>query len=105
MAWVWLIIAGLFEIGWALGLKYTDGFTKILPSILTIGMMIASFFLLSMALKSIPIGTAYAIWTGIGAVGVATVGMIFFHESSDLIRLIFISLIIIGVLGLKWAEG
>jgi quaternary ammonium compound-resistance protein SugE len=105
MAWIWLILAGVFEIGWAIGLKYTDGFSKLIPSLLTITLMIASFFLLSIAVKEIPIGTGYAIWTGIGAIGVAIAGMILFQESRDILRLICIGLIIIGVLGLKWAEG
>lgn len=104
MAWIWLILAGLLEIAWAIGLKYTEGFSKPLPSVATIATMIASFFLLSIAVKNIPLGTAYATWTGIGAIGVAITGMIFFNEPRDLFRLIFIGFIIVGVLGLKWAE-
>ena len=80
MAWIYLIIAGLFECGWAIGLKYTDGFTRLMPSILTVAAMAISFWLLSTAMKTIPVGTAYAVWTGIGAVGVAIMGMILFGE-------------------------
>jgi len=101
MAWIYLFIAGLFEIGWAIGLKYTDGFTKLWPSVLSIATMILSFYFLSTAVKSIPIGTAYAIWTGIGAVGTAILGIILFGESKELIRIFFILLIVIGIVGLK----
>ena len=101
MAWIYLFIAGFFEIGWAVGLKYTDGFTKLWPSVITIIGMILSFYFLSAAVKTIPIGTAYAIWTGIGAVGTAIFGMILFGESKEFIRLIFIFLIVIGIIGLK----
>jgi len=101
MAWIYLFIAGLFEIGWAVGLKYTDGFTKLLPSVLTIIGMILSFYFLSTAVKSIPIGTAYAIWTGIGAVGTAILGIILFGESKEFVRIFFILLIVIGIVGLK----
>jgi quaternary ammonium compound-resistance protein SugE len=101
MSWIFLFIAGLFEIGWAIGLKYTNGFTKLLPSVITIITMILSFYFLSTAVKTIPIGTAYAIWTGIGAVGTAILGIILFGESKELIRLFFILLIIIGIVGLK----
>lgn len=101
MAWIYLFIAGLFEIGWAVGLKYTDGFTKIFPSIITIITMILSFYFLSTAVKTIPIGTAYAIWTGIGAIGTAIFGIILFGESKELIRIFFMFLILIGIVGLK----
>lgn len=101
MSWIYLFIAGLFEIGWAVGLKYTDGFTKLWPSVITIIGMILSFYFLSSAVKTIPIGTAYAIWTGIGAVGTAILGIILFNESKEFIRVFFILLIIIGVVGLK----
>jgi len=101
MAWIYLFIAGLFEIGWAIGLKYTEGFTKLWPSVITIIGMILSFYFLSTAVKSIPIGTAYAIWTGIGAVGTAILGIFLFGESKEVIRLLFILLIIIGIVGLK----
>jgi len=101
MSWIYLFIAGLFEIGWAIGLKYTEGFTKLWPSVVTIIGMILSFYFLSTAVKSIPIGTAYAVWTGIGAVGTAILGIILFGESKEVIRLFFILLIIVGIIGLK----
>ena len=93
MAWIYLFIAGLFEIGWAVGLKYTDGFTKLWPSVITIIGMILSFYFLSSAVKTIPIGTGYAIWTGIGAVGTAILGIFLFGESKEFIRIFFIMLI------------
>jgi quaternary ammonium compound-resistance protein SugE len=102
MAWIYLFIAGLFEIGWAVGLKYTEGFTKLWPSVITIVTMILSFYFLSSAVKTIPIGTAYAIWTGIGAVGTAILGIFLFGESKEFIRLFFILLIVIGIVGLKF---
>jgi quaternary ammonium compound-resistance protein SugE len=102
MAWIYLFIAGLFEIGWAIGLKYTDGFNKLWPSVFTIATMILSFYFLSSAIKTIPIGTAYAIWTGIGAVGTAILGIILFNESKEFIRIFFIFLIVIGIVGLKF---
>ena len=101
MAWIYLIIAGLFECGWAIGLKYTDGFTRLIPSILTVAAMAISFWLLSTAMKTIPVGTAYAVWTGIGAVGVAIMGMILFGESRDVLRVISLVLIVSGIVGLK----
>ena len=101
MTWLYLFIAGLFEIGWAVGLKYTDGFTKLWPTIITIIGMILSFYFLSSAVKTIPIGTAYAVWTGIGAVGTAILGIILFGESKELIRIFFILMIIVGIVGLK----
>jgi len=101
MAWIYLFIAGLFEIGWAVGLKYTDGFTKLWPSVITIVGMVLSFYFLSSAVKTIPIGTAYAIWTGIGAVGTAILGIVLFNESKEFIRIFFILLIVIGIVGLK----
>lgn len=102
MSWIYLFIAGLFEIGWAVGLKYTEGFTKLWPSVVTIIGMILSFYFLSTAVKSIPIGTAYAIWTGIGAVGTAILGIILFGESKEITRIFFIILIVIGIVGLKF---
>ncbi|WP_068471462.1 DMT family transporter [Candidatus Protochlamydia phocaeensis] len=102
MAWIWLILAGLLEVGWAIGLRYTEGFSKLIPSLLTLSLMAASFFLLSQALETIPMGTAYAVWTGIGSLGVALAGIFFFQESSDIWRLVCIGLIVMGVLGLKW---
>lgn len=101
MNWIYLLIAGLLEIGWAIGLKYTEGWSRILPSVLTAAMMIASFYFLSMALKTLPIGTAYAVWTGIGTVGAAVLGMIIFNEPRDFARILCILLIIGGIAGLK----
>ncbi|MBL8524378.1 MAG: quaternary ammonium compound efflux SMR transporter SugE [Betaproteobacteria bacterium] len=101
MAWVLLILAGAFEIVWAVGLKYTDGFTKPLASTVTIAGMVISVWLLSLALKTIPLGTGYAIWTGIGAVGTAVAGMILFGESRAVIRLVCIAMIVAGIVGLK----
>ncbi|MBB5211649.1 quaternary ammonium compound efflux SMR transporter SugE [Microbulbifer hydrolyticus] len=99
--WLLLLIAGLLEVGWAIGLKYTQGFTKPLPSVLTIITMIASFYFLAQALKTIPVGTGYAVWTGIGAVGTAILGIVLFAESSALPRLACIGLIVAGIIGLK----
>ena len=101
MAWIYLVVAGLFECGWAIGLKYTDGFTKLFPSLLTILAMAISFWLLSIAMKTIPVGTAYAVWTGIGAVGVAILGMVLLGESRDIMRVICLLLIVSGIVGLK----
>ena len=101
MAWAYLTVAGLFEIGWAIGLKYSDGFSKPVPSLLTIVAMAASLWLLSAAMKTIPVGTAYAVWTGIGAIGVAILGMILFGESRDILRIACLFLIIAGIIGLK----
>ena len=101
MDWLLLLLAGLLETGWAIGLKYSQGFTKLGPSVVTIGLMIASFFLLSRALKTIPIGTGYAVWTGIGAVGTVIVGMIFLGESRDVGRICCLFLIVAGIVGLK----
>jgi quaternary ammonium compound-resistance protein SugE len=101
VAWVLLILAGVFEIVWAVGLKYTDGFTKPLASGITIAGMVISVWLLSLALKSIPLGTGYAIWTGIGAVGTAIAGMILFGESRAVIRMVCIAMIVAGIIGLK----
>ena len=101
MAWVYLVVAGLFECGWALGLKYSDGFTRLVPSLFTIAAMVLSFWLLSLAMRSIPIGTAYAIWTGIGAVGVAVIGMLFLGEPREILRIACLLLIVTGMVGLK----
>jgi Membrane transporters of cations and cationic drugs len=101
MNWIVLIIAGFFEMGWAVGLKYSEGFTKPLPSIFTLVGMVASFYFLSLALKSFPLGTAYAIWTGIGTVGTVILGVILFKEPFDLIRFLCIGLIVLGIIGLK----
>ncbi|MBN9346448.1 MAG: QacE family quaternary ammonium compound efflux SMR transporter, partial [Devosia sp.] len=87
MAWVYLVTAGLLEVGWAIGLKYTEGFTRLVPSVLTVGSMVLSVALLGLALRDLPVGTAYAIWTGIGAVGVAALGIMLFQEPATAIRL------------------
>jgi quaternary ammonium compound-resistance protein SugE len=104
MAWTCLVIAGLLEIGWAIGLKYTEGFSRLWPSIATICAMIGSFNLLAAALKTIPVGTGYAVWTGIGAAGTAIVGMAFLGESREMLRILCILLIIAGVLGLRFVS-
>ena len=104
MAWAYLVIAGLFEIGWAIGLKYTEGFTRLWPSIWTAASMGVSVFLLAKALEEIPVGTGYAVWTGIGAVGTAILGMILFGESRDVLRLMCIVLIVAGIAGLRLVE-
>ncbi|MFA6571765.1 MAG: quaternary ammonium compound efflux SMR transporter SugE [Bacteroidota bacterium] len=101
MAWLYLGIAGIMEIVWAIGIKYAEGFTKLYPSIGTVAGMIVSFYFLSLALRTIPIGTGYAVWTGIGAVGTAIYGILFFNESRDLPRIICILLIVSGIVGLK----
>jgi quaternary ammonium compound-resistance protein SugE len=101
MAWVYLAIAGLFEICWAIGLKYSDGFSKPVPSMLTVAAMGFSIWLLAIAMRTIPVGTAYAVWTGIGAVGVAVLGMVLFGESREFLRIACLFLIIAGILGLK----
>lgn len=101
MAWVVLFIAGLLEVGWAVGLKYTEGFTRLWPSVGTISAMAVSFFLLSHALKTIPVGTGYAIWTGIGAVGTVIVGMALLGEPREVGRIVCILLILTGIVGLK----
>lgn len=101
MPWIFLSLAGILEIIWAVGLKYSHGFTKPIPTVITIVTMIASFILLAQALKSIPVGTGYAIWTGIGAVGTAIAGIVLFGESRDTLRLICISMIVAGIVGLK----
>jgi quaternary ammonium compound-resistance protein SugE len=101
MAWLILFLAGLCEVGWAVGLKYTEGYTKLWPTVFTLAGMAASVWLLGLALRTLPLGTAYAIWTGIGAVGVAIMGILLFHESLDPIRIGAIGLIVLGIVGLK----
>jgi quaternary ammonium compound-resistance protein SugE len=101
VSWVYLFVAGLLEIGWAIGLKYTHGFTRLWPSVGTIVTMIASFFFLSVALKTIPVGTGYAVWTGIGAVGTAIFGMVLLGEPREAGRILCLVLIIAGIVGLK----
>ncbi|QNK66021.1 quaternary ammonium compound efflux SMR transporter SugE [Variovorax sp. PAMC26660] len=101
MAWVVLFFAGLLEIGWAIGLKYTEGFTKLWPSVGTAISMVLSVILLGWAMRSLPVGTAYAVWTGIGAVGTVILGIVLFHEPANAARLVCVGLIVAGILGLK----
>lgn len=105
MSWIILFFAGLFEVGWAVGLKYTEGFTRPLPTALTVAAMLVSLGLLGLAMKDLPLGTAYAIWTGVGAVGTVIAGIILFGESMALIRLASVALIICGLIGLKMSHG
>jgi quaternary ammonium compound-resistance protein SugE len=105
MAWLYLIVAGVLELCWAIGLKYADGFTKLWPSAWTILTMIASFFCLAQAVRTIPIGTGYAIWTGIGAVGTAILGIVLFAESTAPARLACMALVVLGIIGLKLTSG
>ncbi|WP_070886669.1 quaternary ammonium compound efflux SMR transporter SugE [Pseudomonas argentinensis] len=105
MSWIILFFAGLFEVGWAVGLKYTDGFTRPLPAVLTVAAMLVSLGLLGLAMRELPLGTAYAIWTGIGAVGTVIAGIILFGESMALVRLVSVALIICGLIGLKMSHG
>jgi quaternary ammonium compound-resistance protein SugE len=102
MAWLLLILAGLFEIGWAIGLKYTNGFTAPMPTALTVIAMVISVVLLGLAVRDLPIGTAYAVWTGIGTVGTVILGMILFGDPATIIRLTCITMIVAGILGLKF---
>lgn len=101
MHWFYLLIAGIFEISWAIGLKFSHGFTQIIPSILTVACMILSFYFLAIALKHLPLGTAYAIWTGIGTLGTVILGIILFKEPCTALRLVCIGLILCGITGLK----
>lgn len=101
MAWIILIVAGLFEVGWAVGLKFTDGFTRLLPTGLTVVSMVISLGLLGLALHTLPLGTAYAVWTGVGTVGTALLGMALFGEPAQAMRLVCIGLIVAGIVGLK----
>ncbi len=101
MAWVYLLIAGLFEVVWAVGLKYTHGFTRLGPSVITVVGMVASFVLLAQGLKTLPLGTAYTVWTGIGAIGTVLVGIVALGESRDPVRLLCIAAILAGIIGLK----
>lgn len=103
MAWIFLVVAGVLEIVWAIGLKYADGFTRLWPSVFTIITMIASFFCLAQAVRTIPIGTAYAIWTGIGAVGAFALGIVLFKDEISLVRVLCVGLIVAGIVGLKLA--
>jgi quaternary ammonium compound-resistance protein SugE len=103
MAWILLIVAGLLETGWAIGLKYTDGFTRLWPSVLTIVLIAASMFLLAVAARSLPIGTAYAVWVGIGAAGAVILGIAILGEPANFARLFFLALLLVAILGLKFA--
>ncbi len=101
MEWIYLVTAGFFEVGWAMGLKYSEGFTKLFPSIFTVAGMIASFYFLSLSLKSLPLGNAYAVWTGIGTVGTVIAGVVLFKEPINIMRVICILFICTGIIGLK----
>ena len=101
MAWILLLVAGLFEVGWAVGLKFADGFSRLVPSIWTVASMALSLYLLALALKTLPLGTAYAVWTGIGAVGTAILGILLFGEPATALRILSIGLIVAGIVGLR----
>ena len=103
MAWIVLVVAGLFEVGWAIGLKYTDGFTRPWPTVGTVAAMFISLALLGVAMKSLPVGTSYAVWVGVGAVGTAILGIVLFGESANAGRLVSLALIVAGIVGLKLA--
>ncbi|CAM5230528.1 quaternary ammonium compound efflux SMR transporter SugE [Rhodanobacter lindaniclasticus] len=105
MAWIYLLLAGLFEIVWAIGLKYTDGFSRLWPSVGTLAAMAVSIVLLAMAVKTLPIGTAYAIWTGIGALGAVALGIVLFGDPATPARLLCVALILVGIVGLKLSAG
>jgi quaternary ammonium compound-resistance protein SugE len=104
MAWLYLALAGVFEIAWAIGLKYTEGFTRLWPSVGTGAAMVVSLLLLAQAYRSIPIGTAYAVWTGIGAAGTAALGIVLFGESRDPLRLLCLLLVVAGIVGLRFSS-
>lgn len=101
MNWIWLCIAGILEIFWTVGMKYSHGFTRLIPSLLTVAAMLASLGCLALAMRTLPLGTAYAVWTGIGTVGTVIVGMIFFGESTAILRILCLLLIVSGIVGLK----
>jgi len=103
VAWILLVVAGLLEVGWAIGLKHTQGFTRLWPSALTLAAMIASVVLLGAAMKSLPVGTSYAVWVGVGAVGTAILGIVLFGEPANTGRLVSLALIVAGIIGLKLA--
>ena len=105
MSWYLLLVAGLFEIGWAIGLEYSDGLSKPLPALGTVLALVISMVLLAQAVKDIPVGTAYAVWTGIGAVGTASLGIVLFDEPASLARIAFIGVIVFGIVGLHLASG
>ena len=104
MAWIWLVVAGLLEIGWAIGLKFSDGFRRPAATAATVVVMIASFWCLARAVRELPVGTAYAVWTGIGALGTAALGMLLFREPATALRLVSLGLIVAGIAGLKLAS-
>lgn len=101
VAWLLLILAGIFEVVWAVGLKYSAGFTRLTPALITVAAVIVSMGLLALAARSLPIGTAYAVWTGIGTVGAVLLGILLFGDSASLLRLVFVALILVGIIGLK----
>ncbi len=103
MPWLLLFVAGLLEVGWAIGLKYTEGFTRVVPSVLTLAAMAGSVFLLGLAMKSLPVGTSYAVWVGVGAVGTAILGMVLFNEPASTGRILSLGLIVAGIVGLRLA--
>jgi quaternary ammonium compound-resistance protein SugE len=105
MAWLYVVVAGLLEVGWSIGLKYTEGFTRPLPSVLTVGGIAASMVLLSLGARSLPIGTAYAVWVGIGATGAAVLGVALLGESASPARLLFLGLLVVSIIGLKLTSG
>lgn len=105
MAWVYLLIAGIFEVVWAVGMKYTENFTRMTPSVITIVGMVLSVYFLNKAMNILPVGTAYAIWTGIGAIGTVVAGIILFNEPRDWIRMFFLAMILVGIIGLKTSSG
>lgn len=105
IAWIYLILAGLLEVCWAIGLKYTDGFTRLWPSVFTITTLAASMLLLAKAAQTLPIGTAYAIWVGIGALGAAILGIVLFNESASLMRIAFLAMLLIAIVGLKFTSA
>lgn len=104
MAWIVLVVAGLFEVGWAIGLKYTEGFTRLWPTVWTVISMMISLWMLGMAMKSLPVGTAYSVWVGVGAVGTVVLGIVLFGESTNALRLASVALIVAGIVGLKLAS-
>ena len=105
MAWLLLLVAGLFEVGWAIGLKYTEGFTRPWPTVGTVTAMVISLWLLGLAMKSLPVGTAYAVWVGVGAVGTAALGIVLFGEAANAGRIASLALIVAGIVGLKLSSG
>jgi quaternary ammonium compound-resistance protein SugE len=105
MAWIILVIAGLMEIGWAIGLKYTEGFTRPVPSVLTAAAIVGSMLLLAKATQTLPIGTAYAVWVGIGAAGASILGIVLFQEAASPARLLFLGMLVVAIIGLKMTSG